>query len=226
MNAWKRLLVSLWEPWWFIYQTGNKTQGTFCFILHLFSLSKWNSIKCAPVNALNYRPVSTQSALPLSLHRCSLHAPEGNAGLRLFAEVWIVESVRSTADASTIRQFKASSVTEGSGMIKQLLTANSAVPFHPGQGSHLRAEHNRALCSCQSSLWLSSAGCILSSQRTQRECALKHKSELCGSFLLFLLLWKKNESLYFKTLSVFTHKYYICSWACANFKVNISFYCF
>lgn len=54
--------------------------------------------------------------------------------------MWIVESVRSAADASTIRQFKASSVAEGSGMIKQLLTANSAVPFHPGQGSHLRAE--------------------------------------------------------------------------------------
>ncbi len=215
MNAWKKLLVSLWEPWWFIYQTGNKTQGTFCFILHLLSLSKWNSIKCAPVNALNYRPVSTQSALPLSLHALRGTLVSGD-------DVWIVESVRSTADASTIRQFKASSVTEGSGMIKQLLTANSAVPFHPGQGSHLRAEHNRALCSCQSSSWLSSAGCILSSQRTQRECALSTNLNSVEVFCCFCCFGKRmNESLHFKTLRVFTHKYYICSWACANFKVNI-----
>lgn len=142
-------------------------------------------------------------------------------------DVWIVESVRSTADASTIRQFKASSVTEGSGMIKQLLTANSAVPFHPGQGSHLRAEHNRALCNCQSSLWLSSAGCILSCQRTQRECALSTNPNSVEVFCCFCYFGKRmNESLHFKTLRVFTYKYYICSWACANFKVAISFYCF
>lgn len=97
-------------------------------------------------------------------------------------EVWIVESVRSAADASTIRPFKVSSVAKGSGMIKQLLTANRPVPFYPGQGSHLRAEHNRALFNCESSLWLSSAFCILPCQQTQRECALStnpYSVEIC-----------------------------------------------